>query len=180
MVSLLCRTQGSTENAAQQPLKTLLLIHTYPEQNLVFQSKAQKKNKSKQATKQVIPDIQKTKVSSKKPPPKNLEKIFSQSRNRRALGHDGLFKRSNPKAKTTADAHQDSSTKPQPTGKQNPVSKLKKRRLANSDVNSNAIRLFRYRIRNSLVKRLPLKNQLLKDWTPRKHQRILNNNVAAH
>ena len=37
MVSLLGRTHGSTESAAQQHLKTLLLINTNPEQNLVFQ-----------------------------------------------------------------------------------------------------------------------------------------------
>ena len=37
MISLLYQTHGSTENAAQQPLKTLLLINNYPEQNLVFQ-----------------------------------------------------------------------------------------------------------------------------------------------
>ena len=79
MVSRLCRTHGSTESAAQHHLKTLLLINTYPEQNL------------------------------------------------------GLFKRSNTKARATSD-NQDTSAKPKPTGKQNPVSKLRKSRLANADI----------------------------------------------
>ena len=69
-------------------------------------------------------------MSPKKPPPENLEQILSQSRNRRALGHDGLLKRNTQKTNT----NQDISTKPQPIGKQNPMNKLKKSRLANADI----------------------------------------------
>ncbi|XP_063722248.1 uncharacterized protein LOC134848661 [Symsagittifera roscoffensis] len=81
--------------------------------------KSPKQDKPKQATNQMVPEIQKTKVSPKKPPPKNLEQILSQSRNRRVLGHDGLFTGNTQKEKNTAETNQDISAKGQPTEAQN-------------------------------------------------------------
>ena len=90
-----------------------------------------KQDKQEQSKSQTSP--KKSQTSPKKPPPKNVEQILSQSRNRRALGHDGLFKKIHDKTRATS-ANQATSANPEPTGKQNPLNKLKKSRIENADI----------------------------------------------
>ena len=90
-----------------------------------------KQDKQEQSKSQTSP--KKSQTSPKKPPPKNVQQILSQSRNRRALGHDGLFKRIDDKTRATS-ANQATSANPEPTGKQNPLNKLKKSRIENADI----------------------------------------------
>ena len=112
------RVYGKCRPAA---LKDFIAYKLLPRVKHRVSVKSPKQDKPKQATNQMVPEIQKTKVSPKKPPPKNLEQILSQSRNRRVLGHDGLFTGNTQKEKNTAETNQDISAKGQPTGKQNPV-----------------------------------------------------------
>ena len=81
-------------------------------------AKNPKLDRAQQTTKQVEKDTRKTQVRPKKPPPKNLEELLSQSQNRRALGHDGLFKRVHTKTRATS-ANQDTAAIPKPFSKQN-------------------------------------------------------------
>ena len=96
-------------------------------------AKSPKLERARQINKQGVQDTGKSKTSPKKPPPKNLEQILSQSKNRRALGHDGLFKRIHDKTRATS-ANQATPVTPEPTGKHNPLNKLKKSRLENADI----------------------------------------------
>ena len=96
-------------------------------------AKCPKLERANQINKQGVQDRSKSQTSPKKPPLKNQEQILSQSKNRRALGHDGLFKRIHNKTQATS-ANQATPVNPEPSGKQNTLSKLKKSRLENADI----------------------------------------------
>ena len=124
------RVYGKCRPAA---LKDFVAYKHLPQAKPRVLAKSPNLDRAKQTTKQGVQDTEKSQTSPKKPPPNNLEQLFSQSRNRRALGHDGLFKRVHNKTRATS-ANQDTVVIPKPTGKQNPLSKLKKSRLENADI----------------------------------------------
>ena len=124
------RVYGKCRPAA---LKDFVAYKFLPRAKLRVLAKSPKLDRAKQTSKQGVQDTTKSQTSPKKPPPKNLEQLLSQSRNRRALGHDGLFKRIHNKTRATS-ANPDTAVMPKPTGKQNPLSKLKKSRLDNADI----------------------------------------------
>ena len=124
------RVYGKCRPAA---LKNFVAYKHLPRAKPRVSVKRPRLDKAKQATKKWYQTLERQRSARKKTPPQNLEQLLSQSQNRRALGHDGLFKRSNTKTRATSD-NQDKSAKPKPTGKQNPVSKLKKSRLENADI----------------------------------------------
>ena len=116
------RVYGKCRRAA---LKDFVAYKHLPGAKPRVLAKSPKLDRAKQINKQGVQDTGKFQTSPKKPPPKNLEQLLSQSRNRRVLGHDGLFKRIHNKTRATP-ANQDTAVNPEPTGKQNPLSKLKK------------------------------------------------------
>ena len=124
------RVYGKSRPAA---LKDFVAYKHLPRAKPRVLAKSPKLDRVKQTTKQGEQNRTKSQVSPKKPPPKNLEQILSQSKNRRALGHDGLFKRVLNKTRANT-ANQDTAVIPKPTGKQNPINKLKKSRPKNADL----------------------------------------------
>ena len=133
----------------------------------------------KQTTNQTVPEVRK-KTSPKKPPPKNLEQILTQSLSRRALGPEKLFEIANPKIKHTAKKDDTKKTYLQykPIGNRSP---MKNSKLPNGDIQFECDTSISLAFDQELNRKTPSpkKSAAKKLETKNVHRKNLNKSVAV-
>ena len=133
----------------------------------------------KQTTNQMVPEVRK-KTSPKKPPPKNLEQILTQSLSRRALGPEKLFETANPKIKHTAkkDDTKKNYLQYKPIGNRSP---MKNSKLPNGDIQFECDTSISLSFDQELNRKTPSpkKSAAKKLETKNVHGKNLNKSVAV-